>query len=397
MNQNQSDVEAEYARLFRQARKSHRRLGKAATTDDSDHIAAVTFAEIQGWVWAGSLLEASRLNGTGANDQVLHLLAEIEASVPARWHGLVHFLRGAALHEKGELDEAIKAYRKALDDPKYDTPGVAWNNIGITLATKGEQDEAVKAYRKALDDPKFDTPGIAWYNIGGALAAKGEQDEAIKAYRKALDDLKCDTSGNAWNNMGVALAAKGEQDEAIKAYRRALEDPKYGTPARAWTNLARAYVDAGKPKQAEEAFKNALASPDKRGGDHARARLGLQLLNANIEPEALSPDDRALVGKPAAGATTEEIEDAIITAIKAAGDTHYDKYLEKPDSTRDDVLSILRGWSSAVTLLEGSSLRAATTHPIDLLKGNCSGIPGSDGEVPSAGRRRVRPRRSRSP
>ena len=64
-----------------------------------------------------------------------------------------------------------------------------------------------------------------------------------------------------------------------------------------------------------------------------------------------------MAGKAVSGTTTEEIESGIIAAILEAGDTQYEKYIAKPDSTRDNTLSILRGWSSAVTLLEGSERR----------------------------------------
>ena len=352
------DVVAEFNRLFWLARKSQRRLGKKATASDPDHQAALAFAKAQGWSWAELLLAASRLDCAAENDKALKLLAECEPSVPDSWRGHFHFVRGAALAAKGEHDEAIKAYRKALDDPKFDTPAAyAWTNLGIVLAAKGELDEAIKAYRKALDDPKFDTPAYAWTNLGIALAAKGEFDEAIKACRKALDDPNYDTPGKAWNNLGNALAAKGEHDEAIKVYRKALEEPNYDTPAKAWTNLAQEYVEAGKQKEAEQAFKKALASEDQQGSDHARARLGLQILKAKIKPEALSPDDRAMAGKSGPGMSTEAIESGVIAAIQAAGDTQYEKYIAKADSKRGDILSILRGWSSAVTLLEGSERR----------------------------------------
>jgi Tfp pilus assembly protein PilF/ribonuclease BN (tRNA processing enzyme) len=264
---------------------------------------------------------------------------------------------GLMLSAKGEHDEAIKAYRKALDDPKFNTPGIAWSNLGLALSAKGEHDEAIRAYRKALDDPKFDTPGKALNNLGNALRAKGEHDKAIKAYRKALDDPKFDTPGKTWNNLGNALRAKGKLDEAISAYRKALDDPKLDPPSKAWTNLAQAYADARKEKEAEKAFENALSSPDPNGSDHSRARRGLQILRSKLIKDGLSPDDRAMVEKPETGAATAEIESGIIAAINEAGDTQYEKYLGKPDSNRDDTLSILRGWSSAVTLLEGSERR----------------------------------------
>jgi Tfp pilus assembly protein PilF/ribonuclease BN (tRNA processing enzyme) len=387
------NVDAEFSRLFWAAREGQNRRRKQATSNDPEHKAAVAFAEAQGWPWAAGLLEASCLDRAGAHDKALERLAEVKASIPEDWQGLFHFVRGAVLAAKGEfdeaikayhnaldnpkfdtpgnawnnlggalratgkLDEAVKAYRNALDDPKFDTPAYAWNNLGNGLAAKGELDEAIKAYHNALDNPKLDTPGNAWNNLGIALAAKGELDEAIKAYHNALADPKLDTPGNAWNNLGIALAAKGELDEAIKAYRNALDNPKSGMPAKAWTNLAQAYMDAGKPKHAEDAIKKALASPDPKGKDHARARFVRQLLESKITPDALSPDDRAMASMPAGSVSTDEIESGVIAAIQEAGDTQYDRYIRKPDSGRDNTLSILRGWSSAVTLLEGSERR----------------------------------------
>ncbi|TDU70918.1 tetratricopeptide (TPR) repeat protein [Prosthecobacter fusiformis] len=264
---------------------------------------------------------------------------------------------GIALRDKGEHDEAIKAYRKALDDPNYATPGDTWNNLGIALRDKGEHDEAIKAYRKALDDPNYATPGNTWHNIGNALGDKVEHDEAIKAYRKALDDPNYATPGDTWNNLGNALGVKGEHDEAIKAYQKALDDPNFQMPAKAWTNLAQTYVDAGKLEEAESAYQKALTSTDTQGSDHARARHGLQILRSKIAPAALSSDDRAMMARPATGGDTAEIEEGIIAAINEAGDTQYDRYIKKADSGRDSTLSILRGWSSAVTLLEGSERR----------------------------------------
>ena len=243
------EVEAEFRRLFWAARKEHNQLKEKATANDPDHKSAVAFAKAHGWKWAEVLLEASRLDRAGAHDKALALLTECEPSIPDRWYGLLHFVRGAALYAKDEYDEAIKAYRKALNDPR----------------------------------------------------------------------LK--------------------------------------TRAKAWTNLAQTYARMGRRKQAEKAFKKALEDPDPKGADHARARSGLQLLKSKIETDALSPDDRAMAGKTASGAPADEMESGIIAAIQEAGDTQYDRYIEKPDSERDDILSILRGWCSAVTLLEGSARR----------------------------------------
>jgi Tfp pilus assembly protein PilF/ribonuclease BN (tRNA processing enzyme) len=422
-----SEVDAKFSRLFWAARKEQSRLKDKATAKHPDYKSAAAFAKDHGWNWAKTLLKGSMLNHAGANDKAVRVLAKAEPSIPDRWRGLFHFVHGASLDANGQHDEAIRAYYKALDEPNFDSPGKAWNNLGNALFGKCKHDEAIKAYRNVLDDPNYTTPGIAWNNLGNALAAKGERDEAIKAYHKALDDPKFDAKGDTWNNLGSALAAKGKHKEAIKAYRRALadakfcepgdawnnlgltfsamgqhqkaikayhkalddpklhtpgqvwnnlavalsangrhneaikayrkalDDPTLDSPARVWTNLGLTYPKTGKRKQAEDAFKKALAAPDPTGADHTRARLGLRLLR--IEPDARSPDDRAIAGKAVAGTQTDEIESGVIDAIRAAGDTQYEKYIAKSDSKRDNTLSILRGWSSAVTLLEGSERR----------------------------------------
>ena len=388
-----SDAAAEFSQLFWAARKEQSQLKGKATGEEPCYKLAVKFAKSQGWEWAERLLRVSGLHWAGEHGKALSLLAECEPSVPSQWLGLVNFLRGATLAAKAEGDEAIKYCRKALDDPRFDRPGYAWNNIGLALFAKGEHDEASNAFRKALDDPKFETPGSAWNNLGTVLRAKGEHDEAIKAFRKALDDPKFDTPGNVWFNLGNAHAAKGEHDEAIKAFRKALADPKYDTPGKAWNNLGNAlrakgerveaisafrkalddekldppakawrnlgetYLDMGNREKALEALKKALASPDPEGGDHSRARFHLQILAAKIKRTALSQDDRAIVENAPSDSSIDDVEGGIIKAIQEAGDTQYEKYLAQPDSKREDTLSILRGWSSAVTLLEGSERR----------------------------------------
>lgn len=313
--------EAEFRRLFWQARKAQFRRGRKSAASDPEEQAALVFAEAQGSPWAKPLLEASRLLATGEAGKALGLLAVWESQVPDTWRGVVNFVRGAAHGLQGQYDEAIRAFRQALEDPNFDRPGNAWRNLGLALFYKGQFDEAIQATRKALEDPNNDAP---W---------------------------------SAWNNLGISLYSKGQFDEATQAFHEALEDPKNDAPALVWANLASSYAESGRRDQAEEAFEKALASEDPLGTAHSRARLGLQQLRAKMEPEALSLDDRAMAGRTVASGSTEEIESGLIAAIQEAGETQYDKYLDKPNSKHDNTLSILRGWSSAVTLLEGSERR----------------------------------------
>jgi len=296
------------------------------------------------------------LREKGDYDEAIMALRKALADPKFDRLGYAWYNLGFALKEKGDYDEAIKAYHKALGDPKLDRPGYAWNGLGAALYHKGEHREAIKACREALKDPNYDTPGAAWFNLALALHKLCEYDEAIKAYRKALEDPKYDAPGGAWNNLGVALAETGKPDEAIKAFRKALEDPKYDAPGYAWTNLGDLLKGQRANEEAITAYRKALEDPKlhKDGWFVGRARSVLALLESDLRKESLSSDDRALLESKPSIREEPTPKERILAKIEKAGQSQYEQYEERKDSRRDDVLSILRGWSSSVPLLEGS-------------------------------------------
>jgi superkiller protein 3 len=76
-----------------------------------------------------------------------------------------HYNLGVALKAKGQLEEAIEAYRKAIQlDPNYAN---AYSNLGSALYDKGQLEEAIEAYRKAIQlDPNY---ADAYGNLALAL------------------------------------------------------------------------------------------------------------------------------------------------------------------------------------------------------------------------------------
>ena len=84
-----------------------------------------------------------------------------------------------ALKDQGKLEEAIKAYKKALSfKPDY---ADAYNNMGNALQEQGKLEEAIEAYNKALSlKPDY---AEAYYNMGVALQEQGKLEEAIEAYQ----------------------------------------------------------------------------------------------------------------------------------------------------------------------------------------------------------------------
>jgi tetratricopeptide (TPR) repeat protein len=84
-------------------------------------------------------------------------------------------------------DEADKKAKEDMKskEKKYNNQAIAHYNLGVALQAKGQVDEAIACYRKALQlDPNV---AQAHNNLGNALQAKGQVVEAIACYHKAID------------------------------------------------------------------------------------------------------------------------------------------------------------------------------------------------------------------
>lgn len=158
---------------------------------------------------------------------------------------------GRAYYEQGKSEEAVGACRKALAiNPNL---AEAWTNLGIAYRQQGRLQDAVAACRKALAiNPNL---AGAWTNLGNAYDDQGKLNEAVTAYLRALAINPKDA--DAWSNVGNAYREQGKQEEAVAACRKALAiNPKL---AEAWSNLGNAYHDQGKLNEAVAAYLRALA------------------------------------------------------------------------------------------------------------------------------------------
>ncbi|MEG3961743.1 tetratricopeptide repeat protein, partial [Microcoleus sp. S36b_A2] len=108
---------------------------------------------------------------------------------------------GLALQQQGRLDEAIAAYRPAIQINPNDAE--AHRNLGLALQQQGRLDEAIAAYRQAI---KIDTNyAEAYKNLGWILQEQGRLEEASAAYRQAIQlNLK---HTQADNNLSERISA----------------------------------------------------------------------------------------------------------------------------------------------------------------------------------------------
>ena len=95
-----------------------------------------------------------------------------------------HTFLGWTYSFQGRLHDAIAECKKAIAvDPDFGNP---YNDIGAYLIEKGEFDEAIPWFLKAIQAKRYESPAYPHLNLGRVYERKGDWTEAIDSYKKAL-------------------------------------------------------------------------------------------------------------------------------------------------------------------------------------------------------------------
>ncbi|MFN3651519.1 MAG: tetratricopeptide repeat protein [Armatimonadota bacterium] len=91
-------------------------------------------------------------------------------------------LLASAYLSQGMHEEAVAEYREVL---KLKQDGSVYNNLGFALEKLSRTDEAIAAYKQAVEaNPKL---AVAHNNLGACYARQGQKDLARQHYQKALE------------------------------------------------------------------------------------------------------------------------------------------------------------------------------------------------------------------
>ena len=171
-----------------------------------------------GYTLCGCLLVTLALLSHSQSEMYKNVETVLQTTInknPTAW--IAHNNLGAVLLKKGQLDEAIDHFNRAIEIKSDEASAFA--NLGNALLQKGELGEAIFQYQKAVGLKPGDA-GLR-YNLANALLARGEVDDAIAEYQETL--VINPNSADAHNNLGAVLLQRGELDSAIDHYQKALE------------------------------------------------------------------------------------------------------------------------------------------------------------------------------
>jgi len=195
---------------------------------------------------------------------------------------------GAALAERGDVNEAMECFTEVLKIKPYDLD--AHINLGKIFADQGKYDEAMSYYEKALRlSPKEVS---AYRHIGVMLTMQGRYDEAIAIYRKGIA-LKVENTVMLRIGLGTLLAKQGKIDEAIYELQIAVE---LRPESAAFNNLGALLVSKGRIDKAMEYHKKSIQLDPSNA--EAYYNLGNILLSQNKLKQAISEYEKAVQINP---------------------------------------------------------------------------------------------------
>jgi tetratricopeptide (TPR) repeat protein len=172
-----------------------------------------------GWTpWLAAC--ALAFSGAAALAQGTHPELTPERRARLQWEA------GYVLHQLGEYERAIEAYRASIADRPT---AEAHTFLGWSLSYLGRIDEAIAQCKIAIQiDPDFGNP---YNDIGVYLLDRGRLDEAVPWLEKAIASRRYCCYQFPHANLGRVLLVQGRIEEARRSFEHALKFDPYYVPA----------------------------------------------------------------------------------------------------------------------------------------------------------------------
>ena len=122
------------------------------------------------------------------------------------------------LNKRGKFDEVISLLQPHQADPKNDS-ALFFNELGVAYRNKNNLEQAIRAYQKALSlDP--DNP-VVMKNLGDVFYLKKEYAQAAEICQKALKSSP--RFHQARSTLGLAYYRLGKYREALEEFEIVLK------------------------------------------------------------------------------------------------------------------------------------------------------------------------------
>jgi tetratricopeptide (TPR) repeat protein len=200
-------------------------------------------------------------------------------AAPARGDAAQLRANADQLRKDGKLDEAVGAYRKAIDADRGNLD--LYNDLGNVYFSLKKYNEAATSFQEATQrDPNF---ALGWYNLAHALRKASRNPEAAGAYKQYMRLRPTDP--DPYYGLGQTLKATGDVAGAIDAFRKYV-DMERRPEEQKWVDKAKAEL------QALEAMQKPQGRREIRDGSLSAANdeLDRELRRDAVLPMAATDD-----------------------------------------------------------------------------------------------------------
>jgi len=186
----------------------------------------------------------------GDTGQALRYLVSVEQRSPN--DPVIHYDLGLAYHARALPDKAEEHFLKAIElKPDY---AEAQNAVGVLYAQQGRLDQALRYFEQALENPFYRTPQYIYYNMGRIYEQQHDLEKALGYYRRAVRIRANYTP--ALYQSGKVLEAMKRNDEALQAYTETVHyNPDL---VDAQFDYGRLCLAAGRRNEAVDAFQRVI-------------------------------------------------------------------------------------------------------------------------------------------
>ena len=193
-----------------------------------------------------------------------------------RYLGTQLGLQGEFVRAEPFLRRAVTLYeRQSPEDERLRAPlADARVTLGVVLVNLDRADEAIPFLRAATEEITYNSPHLAWGNLGWAYLRKNQFREAVTALDRAVSIQRDFCVGNA--RLGEAYFRLNDYGHALDALDRALTTAQPGCDRLqgAWLARARVRAQLHQPDRAREDIQRCIALDASTDDGRACAELG---------------------------------------------------------------------------------------------------------------------------
>jgi tetratricopeptide (TPR) repeat protein len=296
---------------------------------------------------------SAKINPVWSAILLLALVLAISGCTPAGPRAL---LKGKKYLDRGDAASAVAEFKTATD--LLATNAAAWNYYGVALQRAGQPDDAVNAYRRALD---LDRDLIeARLNLG-ILFLEQNKPDAAKAEFTAYT-LRRPNDPVGWLKLGSAQLRLGEIVPAERSFSAVLALKT--SDAEAYNGLGLARIQRGRPREAAQFFTAAMqARPD-----FAAAILNLAAVNQEYlhDNKAALENYRAYLAlspKPANWDAVNSLASGLEQSLTSAAVTSMPAPVSRPNPPPTIIAETKPPPKNSDVIYPAPSPRPQTTYP----------------------------------